>query len=314
MRSIGQQQRQETRFLSQGIGGTLPSRDTDLSRFFHPALFSNVQIDECQFAGPYAFMTALFTHPPLDAERITEALSEETRARVGPVEVADEVASTNDILDDDPADCDRVQVARRQTGGRGRQGRSWETADGALCFSVRHAFLAEIPPVLALWAGIALVERLHQMGLGEPCLSWPNDLVYGNQKFGGILAECRTQGGRACCAVGVGINVDAVPEVDRPATSIVHACGQRPDPTRLAAGLIEAVFSCLVRLDSGAPGELKAYFDRYDGLKDCEVRMTESNGTYAGRARGVDDQGRLRVEGEEGVRRFDSADVRLHRR
>ena len=257
------------------------------------------------------------TGPPipllLDAERITEALSGETRARLGPIEVADEVASTNDILYDDTIARDRVQVARRQTGGRGRQGRNWETVDGALCFSVLHAFPVEAPSALALWAGIALVERLREMELGQPCLNWPNDLMYGSAKFGGILTECRVRGGQTRCVVGVGVNVEDAPELDRQTTSIARACGQSPDPNRLAAGLIESIVACLVWLDSSASGKLKAYFEPYDGLKDCEVQVTESTQTYTGRARGVDDRGFLQVEGEEGVRQFDSADVRLRR-
>ncbi len=250
---------------------------------------------------------------PLDAERIAEALPEAVRARLGGIEVVDEVASTNDILYDDDAH-DRVQLARRQTGGRGRQGRNWETTNEALCFSVLHTFPAQAPAALALWAGIALIERLREMGLGQPCLNWPNDLMYGAEKFGGILTECRARGGQTRCVVGVGINVEDVPEVDRPATSIARACGQSFDPNHLAAGLIEAVSTCLVRMDGGTPGELKAYFDPYDGLKGSEVHVTGTNQTYTGRALGVDDRGCLQVEGEEGVRHFDSADVRLQRR
>ena len=204
---------------------------------------------------------------PLDAERVTDTLSEETRTRLGPIEVADEIVSTNDILDDDTTTRDRVLIARHQTGGRGRQGRSWETVDGALCFSVLHAFPLEVPPALALWAGIALIERLREMGLGQPCLNWPNDLMYDSAKFGGILTECRIRGGQTRCVVGVGVNVEDAPELDRQTTSIARACRQSPDPNHLAAGLIESVVTCLVRLDSSTPGELKAYFEPYDGLR-----------------------------------------------
>ena len=259
-------------------------------------------------------MTSLPVPLSLDAERITEALSPVVRARLGEVEVVDEVASTNDILDEDEAACDRARVARHQTRGRGRQGRCWEMADGALCFSVRHVFPGKAPAALGLWAGIALVERLREMGLGRPCLNWPNDLMYGSGKFGGILTECRVRGGRTQCVVGVGINVEDAPEVDRPATSIVHSCGQRPEANRLAAGLIEAVSTRLVRVDSDGLGELKARFDLYDGLKGREVRVAQANQrVYVGRALGVDDQGRLQVEGEGGVRRFDGAEARLNR-
>ena len=176
-----------------------------------------------------------------------------------------------------------------------------------------HAFPAEAPPALALWAGIALIERLREMGLGQPCLNWPNDLMYGSAKFGGILTECRIRGGQTRCVVGVGVNVEDAPELDRQTTSIARACGQSPDPNHLAAGLIESVVTCLVRLDSGAPDKLKAYFEPYDGLRGSEVHVTGPSQTYTGRAQGVDDRGYLQVEGEEGMRQFDSADVRLRR-
>lgn len=272
-------------------------------------------IDRASTYSPviYLLLATSSTSLQLDPERIAEALPEELRTQLDPIEVADEVASTNDILYDDTVARDQVLVARRQTGGRGRQGRSWETADGALCFSVLHAFPAEAPPALALWVGIALIECLREMGLGQPCLNWPNDLMYGPAKFGGILTECRARGGQARCVVGVGINVEAAPEVDRQATSIARACGQLPDPNRLAAGLIESIVACLVRLDSSAPGKLVAHFEPYDGLRGSEVHVTGSNQTYTGRAQGVDDRGFLQVEGEEGVRQFDSADVRLRR-
>ena len=250
----------------------------------------------------------------LNAERIVAALPEATRDRFGEIEVVGEVASTNDILYADRADNrDRVQIAHRQTGGRGRQGRRWETTDGALCFSVLHACSAEMPAALTLWVGIALVECLHELGFGQPCLNWPNDLMYGSAKFGGILTECRVRSGRTRCVIGVGINVEETPELNRPATSITRACGRCPDPNLLAAGLIEAISVCLVRLDDAAPPGLGAYFDRYDGLKGLEVEVIGPDQVYAGRALGVDDRGCLKVEGEEGVRRFDGADVRLRR-
>ncbi len=250
----------------------------------------------------------------LDANRIAKALPEAIRNRLGDIEVVDEVASTNDILYGNAEACDRVWIARRQTGGRGRQGRRWETADGALCFSVLHAFPAEAPAALALWIGIALVERLREMGFGRPCLNWPNDLMYGAAKFGGVLIECRARGDASACAFGVGLNVREAPELDRPATSIAEACRQVPDINLLAAGLIGAVSDGLAHLDANAPTDLEACFARCDGLRGEEVEVAGPGGTCIGRACGVDDQGRLRVEGAEGIRKFDCADVRLRRR
>ena len=58
------------------------------------------------------------------------------------------------------------------------------------------------------------------MGLGRPALRWPNDLVYGLEKFGGILVESCSRDGQIRTVVGVGLNAVAVPAIDRPVTSI----------------------------------------------------------------------------------------------
>ena len=248
----------------------------------------------------------------LDAERIAAALPAAARARLA-VEVVDEAASTNDILHEDDAGGarDRVRLARRQTAGRGRQGRAWAAAPGAVCLSLLHVHPGRLPAALPLWTGVFLIERLRRMGLGRPELRWPNDLVYGREKFGGILIESRSRGGRVRTAVGVGINADEAPDTDRPATSIARACGSAPDRNRLAAALIDAVSGCLARLDAGGLGGLRAYFDRYDALRDCDVSLTGPRGACAGRARGVDDAGRLGVSAADGLCWIDAADVRL---
>ena len=252
------------------------------------------------------------TEPSLDSARIAQTLTEPARTLLGPIKVIQETDSTNDILHTTPDDVlAATLLAHRQRAGRGRQGRRWESTEGALCFSVLHTFPAP-PSALALWVGIALAERLREMGLGQPGLSWPNDLVYGAEKFGGILTECRARADRVRCVVGVGVNVTAAPVLERPVASIAAACGQTPDPNALAAALLEGIAECLADLDAGSKNGLVAHFARYDSLQNRMVEVTETDRTYTGRACGVDDDGRMRVEGEQGIRCFDSADVRLH--
>ena len=266
-------------------------------------------------AGPFcpqAMTPAPLPGAALDAERIAAALPAAARARLA-VEVVDEAASTNDLLREAAAGdgCDRVRLARRQTAGRGRRGRAWVAVPGAVCLSLLHVHPRRPPPPLPLWAGVFLAERLRGMGLGRPELRWPNDLVYGREKFGGILVESCSRGEDFRTVVGVGINAVAAPEIGRPATSIARACGAAPDCNRLAAALIDAVAACLARLDAGGLGGLRAYFGRYDALRDRDVRLSGPRGACAGRARGVDDAGRLGVETASGLRWFDAADVRL---
>ncbi len=250
----------------------------------------------------------------LHASAIRAALSASVQAHLRHIEICEQVASTNDILHAKAPDTGFwVQIARNQSGARGRQGRGWEMSGGSLCFSVLHHWPDAPPPALTLWVGIALAKHLQGLGLRQPCLSWPNDLVYGEAKFGGILTECRRGVGSARCVIGVGVNVTQVPRLDCPATSLEVHNNELPEPNDLTAALIDAVCGCLLQLDAGVPASLPESFARYDGLSGCAVNIVEPHQNYTGYARGVDVRGYLQVEGSDGLRCFDSADVRLIR-
>jgi len=249
----------------------------------------------------------------LDAQRIRDALPAQVHARIGRLEVVDEVVSTNDILTVEMTEAhDWVQIARRQTGARGRQGRRWEMVEGSgLCFSLLHHWKGVPPAGLTLWVGIALVKCLREMGLGQPCLAWPNDLILDSAKFGGILTECLSAEERVRCVIGVGINVEKAPKLDRPIASLFQVGGQNIEPNQLAAACVEALSICVAWLEGGELALLGEAFARYDGLEGREVEVVGPEQSYIGYARGVDEAGRLRVEGADGMRCFDSADVRL---
>ncbi len=249
--------------------------------------------------------------PDLKTSRIWEALPAAAQARLGKIEVVDSVESTNDILYEEATpEYDRVQIARHQTHGRGRRGRDWQAVTGTLCFSILHSFAAQPPASLALWVGIAVIERLRMLGWGMPVLHWPNDLMYGVAKFGGILVESRVRDTRWVGVVGIGVNLEQAPPLDRPATSIAQACSRSPEPNELAAQLIDAVTTCLARIDNGTAGDLITFYSQYDGLKDCEVEITGMQNTLTGHARGVDAQGRLQVQNSQGIQCFEAAEVR----
>lgn len=111
--------------------------------------------------------------------------------------------------------------AGRQTGGRGRMGRSWESADGNLYCSTLVRLNAGDPQAhtLALVAANAVHALVAPLCAGQARIKWPNDVLVDGAKIAGILLE-RT--GDAV-VVGIGINVTTHPEgLDRPVTSL-HA-------------------------------------------------------------------------------------------
>jgi BirA family transcriptional regulator, biotin operon repressor / biotin---[acetyl-CoA-carboxylase] ligase len=114
------------------------------------------------------------------------------------------------------AEAGTVVVAGEQTGGRGSRGRSWHSPPGGLWLSALFR-----PPAAAgvelfgLRIGLAVAEAVAALGPGVPVdIKWPNDLMLGDRKLGGILCEARWQGeSLAWVAAGVGINVaNAIPD------------------------------------------------------------------------------------------------------
>ena len=127
--------------------------------------------------------------------------------------------------------------AERQTGGRGRQGRSWETLPGNLYASTLVQLREGDPPAptLALVAAVALHEAVTPGGASVQ-LKWPNDLLSGPAKLAGILLEREED----AVVIGFGVNLAQAPTgLDRPATSLAALIGAAPDPAAFLDTLAE---------------------------------------------------------------------------
>lgn len=108
-------------------------------------------------------------------------------------------------------------IAERQTSGRGRLGRRWESPSGNLCATTAVKLRPTDPPAttIAFVAGFALWGSSH-VSCAE--LKWPNDLVIGTHKLAGILLERVGD----FIVIGFGLNVASAPEVFGRATARVH--------------------------------------------------------------------------------------------
>jgi BirA family biotin operon repressor/biotin-[acetyl-CoA-carboxylase] ligase len=211
----------------------------------------------------------------------------------------DEVDSTNRYLLDlarDGASEGVVVVADYQTAGRGRRDRTWEARPGsALLMSV----LLRPPPPPAQWwragAAMALAAADACGAAGtEAVIKWPNDLLTGDAKLAGVLAEA--DGGAV--VVGIGINVGWAP----PAAA---ALGPGVDRDELLAAL-------LVNLEHWCRhwGEIAPAYRRRCGTVGRRVRVELSDRVVSGWATAVDTDGRLEVAADTGeALRLASAEV-----
>jgi len=123
----------------------------------------------------------------------------------------DTVESTNDIAIKSVKDTnnDIVVVALEQTSGRGRLGHEWVSEKGNLFFSMATKLKIEISQ-LAFVVSLSVAEVCRFLGAGDSMgIKWPNDLLFENQKFAGILIE---KADNNMVVMGVGINLVKSPE------------------------------------------------------------------------------------------------------
>jgi BirA family biotin operon repressor/biotin-[acetyl-CoA-carboxylase] ligase len=218
-----------------------------------------------------------------------------------------------------------VLVAEAQTAGRGRMGRRWISPPRAgLTFSVLlrpYGVPAALLGWLPLLTGAAVAAALPAVAPVAPRLKWPNDVLVGSAKLGGVLAE---RSGSAV-VVGIGVNVTQhKAELPEGATSLrleAEAAGTAAGTlTGLRARVLVAVLAAmsdryLAWRDQFSPGDAEASGLRQEYLGRCatlgrEVTVTLPGGkSIAGTAVGVDWAGRLEVSTADGVVPVSAGDV-----
>ncbi len=137
-------------------------------------------------------------------------------------------------------------VARRQSAGRGRVGRHWDSPDGNFHGSTIIRLGEQDPPAqsLSLLAGVALYDTVKAVGgdvVGGLQLKWPNDLLVGSAKLGGILLERSGD----FIVIGIGVNLGWAPDIaDRPTLCLANlgiAISADAFANRLALTVADAV-------------------------------------------------------------------------
>jgi BirA family biotin operon repressor/biotin-[acetyl-CoA-carboxylase] ligase len=207
-------------------------------------------------------------------------------------------------------------TAARQSTGRGRRGRAWDTGAGNL--AATYLFATAKPPGQA--AQVSFVAALAVADLAAAfvpaaivALKWPNDLLLGGRKAGGILVESgpATAGG-LWVAVGIGVNLASAPAIaDRPATAFFdHMRAPPPTPLEALAVLAEAFERWREVWERvGFPVIAQAWTARAHGLGGpCTAHLTDE--TVRGVAEGLDEGGALRLRTAAGtVRKITAGDV-----
>ena len=197
-----------------------------------------------------------------------------------------------------------VVVAKAQTAGRGRRGRSWASPKGeALYMSLllRPSFATDKASALTLVMAIAVRETIGELVQSGCYIKWPNDIVINGKKVCGILTEMTLQGSEiGHVVIGVGVNVnqlDFANELADTATSLRLETGKAVEQLALLDRVLyyfERNYEVFLRTC-----DMRELVDKYNQLLvNCgkEVRVLDPKGDFEGVAQGINETGELLVK------------------
>jgi BirA family transcriptional regulator, biotin operon repressor / biotin---[acetyl-CoA-carboxylase] ligase len=228
----------------------------------------------------------------------------------------DEVDSTNLVATEMAqrgADHGTVVVAERQTAGKGRLGRSWfsPAGEGLYCsILLRSEYSRSLPDRLTwipLISAMATARAIDQTTGLAVRLKWPNDVLLGERKVGGLLCE---SGGRASgpshavghpgyviVGIGLNVNIETFPEDLRDvATSLAIAAGRPVDRTRLLTALLNELEMTIESLSTASDLDLVRSYTAVCATLGRRVKLElAGNESLTGWAQAIGPDGSLRV-------------------
>jgi BirA family biotin operon repressor/biotin-[acetyl-CoA-carboxylase] ligase len=210
-----------------------------------------------------------------------------------------------------------VVVARRQTAGKGRQGRDWRDCGGLNLSVVVPPHRATFDQGFSVWLGLITAVVLREVFQLGARLKWPNDIVVGRRKLGGILLENVGRDDRRRVVAGLGLNLgtrpaDFPPDLQGRATSVRIEAGREMMPGEVAGRIIHRVEDELDRFRADGWRPYREVLVTMDSLLGRRVRVHRGAGQVNGRVEGIGEHGELllRTDGGE-LRTLPAGDVHL---
>jgi len=227
-----------------------------------------------------------------------------------PARVVARCGSTNTALLEETHPGPLLLAAEAQTAGRGRRGRRWRSAPGAgATFSILRRMRCAPAALsgLSLAVGVAAARALRALGAVATQVKWPNDLVVGEAKLGGILIETRISAGETVAVVGIGINCRRDPALAGRLRRRVAALDDYLQPAASRNAVITAVarevMAALERFEREGLAPFAAEWSALHAFEGERLKLRLADGrTLSGRAHGIAASGALRLATARGMR------------
>lgn len=201
-----------------------------------------------------------------------------------------------------------VCVAEAQTGGRGRRGRTWvSTPYNNIMMSM--SWLFDRGPAslagLSLAAGVAVVRALHDFGLSDVGLKWPNDILWNGRKLGGLLLDVQGEAaGPSRVVLGLGINVSIADKdarhIDQPWIDMKGILNKVVDRNKLIALLILEFEDMFSRFEISGLGAFEQDWQAAHVYHGQTVQILRGDEVLVGIAEGIDANGALKLRDANG--------------
>ncbi len=224
-----------------------------------------------------------------------------------------ELGSTNDCavkLSEQPPSPRFVITAERQTAGRGRRGRSWQSLEGNLFMSLGLEMEQRRWGELVFVVSLALLETVRRFKPGiDISLKWPNDVLVAGGKISGILLE---KGAGMYIIIGIGVNIASAPSVSEsmlyPSASLAET-GIQTDRVTFLKFFLQQFNLGLERWNRHGFAEVKDLWLRSAKGVGNEIRINLPRESLNGIFKGLGDDGCLLLETAGEIKKIVAGDV-----
>ncbi|MCD7033392.1 biotin--[acetyl-CoA-carboxylase] ligase [Metabacillus sp. GX 13764] len=214
-----------------------------------------------------------------------------------------------------------IAVADQQTEGRGRLSRSWHSPKGKGIW-MSTILRPEIPlnktPQLTLLAAVAIVQAIEESTGLSPDIKWPNDILINGRKAVGILTELQAEADRVhSVIIGTGLNInheknDFPEELHGIATSLRMESGQKFNRAQIIQEILLKLETLYDQYLTHGFKPVKLLWESYAISLNRRITARTLQGAVSGRAIGIDDEGVLLLQKDNGeTERIYSADIEL---
>ena len=257
----------------------------------------------------------------LDYGQVAQTLG--SAAKYFNLDIVDVSASTNTTLMERASSgipSGTVLAAEYQSDGRGRRGRRWfAPLCGGLTFSLLWRFNQGAAQLscLSLAVGLAIARALHNLGVVEAQLKWPNDILHHYRKLGGILIELSGDVlGPTLAVIGVGVNVrideTTLAKIDQATTDLTTVLTEVPARSELLGQFLLHLSQILPQFETEGFAPFRDEWLAHHAYQNRSVRMLLPRNTVEeGVVTGIADDGSLLIDCHGGTKRYTAGEISL---